>query len=142
MKLEDVIEIAAAPDVVWEVTTDVECWPEWMPTVSSVRRVDHGPFSVGSAAWIKQPALPETKWTVTSLAPGERFTWETQVRGMLMVATHEIMPAGAGTRNVLRLEITGFAGRLMWPLLGRSVRRSLEQENRGLKQRCEAVAAR
>lgn len=139
MKLENEKTIAAAPAVVWGVTVDIEHWPEWTPTVESVVRLDEGPFDVGSTARIKQPGLPEAVWRVTALEVGAGFTWETRVRGMRMVAAHELTPAGEGTKNTLRLEITGVVAVLLWPLIRRSVRRALEQENTGLKAACEAI---
>lgn len=138
MMLESVIQIGAPPHVVWAVTQDLERWPQWTPTMQSVKRVDQGPFDVGSTALIKQPGLPEAKWVVTALAPGERFTWETRVRGIRMIATHEITATEHGTRSVLRVEMAGLVARLLWPLLRSFTRRALEQENAGLKQRCEA----
>ncbi len=141
MKLENVTHIKAPPDVVWSVTEDVERWPEWSPTMETIERLDAGPFDVGSTARIKQPGLPPAEWRVTELVRGERFSWETRVRGMRMIGTHEVLPIEDGTRSLLRIEITGFPVVLFWPLIFFSVKKSLERENAGLKTRCEKLHA-
>lgn len=140
MKLENHKQIDAPPAVVWAVTEDVERWPEWTPTVQSAQRLDDGPFDVGSKARIKQPGLPETEWTVTSLSRGNGFTWETRVRGMHLVATHALAPSGVGTNSTLHIEMSGVAAVLLWPLIRSSASKSLERENAALKAACEAAA--
>jgi uncharacterized membrane protein len=139
IKLKNTIIIAAPRSVVWDVTVDVEGWPQWAPTFSSVKRLDKGPFDVGSSALIKQPGLPPAKWVVSSLTPGERFTWESRVRGIHMIATHELTTHPAGTQNVLRVELRGLVARLLWPLICFPASRSLQRENAGLKAKCEAI---
>jgi uncharacterized membrane protein len=140
MMLENVIRIDAPQDVVWNVTVDVENWPQWTPTVKSVKRLDEGPFACGSAALIQQPGLPEAKWVVTALISGERFTWESRILGIRMIGTHELSTKDTGTQSALRVEMSGIVARLLWPLICSSARRSLEQENAGLKAKCEALA--
>jgi uncharacterized membrane protein len=137
MTLEDTIHIAAPPDVVWAVTEEIERWPEWTPTVTAARRLDDGPFGIGSRARIKQPAQPETDWTVTEYVRGERFTWESRRRGLRLAGSHRIRRAESGTFNTLRIEATGVVAMLFWPLLRVAIRRALETESRGLKSRCE-----
>ncbi len=138
MKLENTIYIGASPSIVWKATEDVERWPQWTASVETVRRLDNGQFDVGSKVRIKQPGLPETEWRVTALTRGDGFTWETRIRGMRVIASHELTPSGAGTQNVLRIEMLGVVAVLMWPLVRPPLRKSLEQENAGLKTICEA----
>ena len=140
MQLDDRIDIDAPRDVVWAVTEAVERWPEWTPTVRAARRVDDGPFEVGSSAVLRQPGLPEAEWRVTSLVRGEHFTWEAEVRGIRMVATHDLADRGTGTVCTLRIELTGLAVTLLGPLVSLSVRRALRRENRGLKAESERRA--
>lgn len=141
MIIENTIHIEAPPDVVWAVTVDIDRWPEWTPTVTAARRLDEGPFGVGSVARIEQPGQPASDWTVTEHVREERFTWETRRRGLRMVASHQVRGEGSGTSNTLRLRASGWVAVVLWPVLRLAVRRALIQENQGLKTRCEARSA-
>jgi uncharacterized protein YndB with AHSA1/START domain len=37
------VDIDAPPDRVWAVMSDIERWPEWTPTVTSIARMGHRP---------------------------------------------------------------------------------------------------
>jgi len=137
MTVEDAIHIDAAPEKVWAVTVNVEQWPNWTPTVSTVVRLEKGPFGLGSTVRIKQPWQPESDWTVTEFLPGQRFVWETRRSGLGMKASHQLMRDGAGTTNLLRVQVTGSLGLLLWPVLRWAVRWALRQENQSLKSHCE-----
>jgi len=139
--MERELHIDAPPSIVWSVTTDVERWPDWTPTVQSVKFLGEEPFGLESVVRIKQPGLPEADWRVTALLPGEHMTWQTRVRGMRMVATHRLTPSGTGTMNRLIIEMSGIPVWLLWPLLRLSVGRALRQENAGLKAKCEQIAS-
>lgn len=141
MTLDHILHIDAPVDVVWKVTEDVDRWPDWTPTVEAARRLDQGAFDVGSTAVLKLPGLPESTWTVTSLTRGERFTWESRVRGIRMVATHEMRPLDASrTESLVRIQMLGPVVVLLWPLLRLVVGRQLPQENTGLQRRSEEIA--
>jgi Polyketide cyclase / dehydrase and lipid transport len=47
------VRVAAAPQRVWEVLADVENWPSWTPSVTSITRLDGGPLRIGSKVKIK-----------------------------------------------------------------------------------------
>ena len=49
MRFEATIDLAAPAQLLFEVYTDVERWPEWTASVTSVERLDQGPLSVGKS---------------------------------------------------------------------------------------------
>jgi hypothetical protein len=136
MQIEHAVEIDASRDAVWGVVVDVERWPEWTPTMEQVRRLDGGPFQLGSSAAIKQPQLPEAVWVVTAFTAGRQFTWETNVRGMRMVGSHELIETPAGCTSQLRLEVSGLTAWLLWPLVRNNAKTAIETENNCLRDRC------
>lgn len=139
MHVEHVTPIAAPPDLVWSVVTDVERWPDLASTMTSVVRLDDGPFRLGSQARIKQPAQPEAVWTVTEFAAGEGFTWETRRAGLRMAGVHRVTPSGTGSTNHLAIDAEGPLAVLFGILLRPLIRKALEEENAGFKARCEAL---
>lgn len=141
MRATNTIQIHATSDTIWTVATDIERWPEWTPTVFSAKRLDDGPFAVGSVALLKQPGLPEARWTVTELADGSRFVWESRVRGIQMIATHEVAETKAGAESRLSFETKGVFAALLWPLIGSAIKRAIEKENSSLKRFCEKKSA-
>jgi len=137
------VEIQASPEIVWAVMRDVERWPEWTPTVTSVRRLDTGPLAIGSRAIIRQPKLPPAKWRVTELDDvGKRFTWASKGPGVDVIARHWVESYGRSSRATLSLRFSG----VLAGLLGRITRglnyRYLALEADGLKKRCEGSGGR
>lgn len=137
MRVSHDIHIDAPVEAVWATTVAVERWPGWTPTVTAVKRLDAGPLERGSTVRLKQPLQPASEWVVTQVEKGKVFSWETRRRGLHVIATHELSPEGAGTRNVLHVEAKGAVAALLWPLLRLVIRRALAAENGGLKERCE-----
>jgi uncharacterized protein YndB with AHSA1/START domain len=138
MEQSAIVDIAAPPERVWEVLTDVEYWSEWTSTVTSVRRLDEGPLRPGSRAKIRQPRIPETEYVVTELEPGRSFTWVATSPGVLTTARHDASPLpGGGTRVRLSVEQSGWLGRLMGRFYRGLTDRYLANEADGLKARCE-----
>jgi uncharacterized membrane protein len=132
--------IDAPAEVVWQLTTDVGAWPTFMPTVTSVERLDDGPLRVGATARIKQPGQRTAAWTVTEFTPGSTFSWRSQRRGMAMVGSHRVAPEGTGSRSTLTLTMSGPLTPVLGRLLGPLMRRVLRTENACFKSRSEAVA--
>lgn len=133
------VEIQAPPDCVWAVMRDVERWPEWTPSVTSVRLLSRGPLAVGSRAIIRQPKLPPAKWRVTELdEPGRSFTWVSPAPGVRVIARHWVEPRGADSRATLSLRFEGLLAGLVARLTRALNERYLALEANGLKQRSEA----
>ena len=132
------VDIAASPERVWEVLSDVEYWSEWTPTVTWVRRLDDGPLRTGSRVRIRQPRVPETEYVVTELEPGRSFTWVASGPGVLTTARHDVGPLpGGGTRVRLSVTQSGLLGSVMGRVYRRLTDRYLANEADGLKVRCE-----
>jgi hypothetical protein len=132
------VEIQTAPEFVWEFMRDVERWPEWTPTVTSIRLLDRGPLTVGSRAIIRQPKLPPAKWRVIELdEPRRSFTWVSWGPGVSVIARHWVEACGGGSRATLSLRFSGvLAGLFAYVTRGLNDR-YLALEAKGLKQRCE-----
>jgi len=139
MKAAHCTTIHARPDIVWSATTELEHWPDWNPNVSEVVPQGSGPLAIGSQALIKQNGLPDTVWTVTALEAERQFAWQSRIRGVSMVASHIIESTGGNTQSRLEVEVAGFLGLLLWPLLRPALTRSIKAENGGLKAFCEQL---
>ena len=141
MKQSKAVEIGAPPERVWEVLIDVERWPEWTETVTSVTRLDEGPFRVGSRAKIDQPKIPETEYVVTELDAGRSFTWVATGPGVTTTARHDVEPLpDGGSRVTLSVEQSGWLGSIMGRFYRGLTDRYLANEAAGLKSRCEEEA--
>src|SRR5678815_4581770 len=81
------ITIDAPIEVVWSVFTDVERWPTWASSFTSVALVD-GPLRLGAKARIRRPGLPTVIWEVTKWEPGRSWTWTATSPGARTEASH------------------------------------------------------
>ena len=139
MDIKRVVDIAAPAEQVWAAMADVERWPEWTASVTSVERLEREPFGVGSRARIRQPRLPVAIWTVTALEAGRFFEWQSAVPGLLSVGRHRVDPAGDdASRVTLSLSWSGPLAPVIRLLFGNLSRRYVEMEGQGLKRHCEA----
>ncbi len=135
------IDVQAPVERVWEVLRDVERWPEWAPTVTSVRRLDDGPLTVGARARVEQPRIPPTEYVVTELEPARSFTWVATGPGVRTTARHLLERLDAGTTRVtLAVEQAGPVGAVMGRVYRRLTDRYLSAEADGLKARSEGRA--
>jgi uncharacterized membrane protein len=134
--------IGAPVDVVWGLTVDVTSWPQYMPTVQSVERLEEGPLRLGARARIKQPGQRAAVWTVTELTPGHTFSWRSQRRGLAMTGSHRVEPEGDGTRSTLTITMSGPLAPVLGPLLGPLMRRVLRTENGCFAERAAQASRR
>lgn len=140
MRWEHTLEIDTPVESLWAATLDVEALPTISPTtMTSVERLTSGELAPGSRVRVKQPGQPARVWTVTSVDAPHRFVWETKVGLATMVATHELRSAGAGSRNTLRLDLTGPGSGLVGRMVGRKLAQVLATENAGFKRVTESA---
>lgn len=138
MLFEQTGQIQASPETVWSVLVDVERWPEWTMSMSTVEHLGGGELREGSTVRIKQPRLPRLDWRVTTFEPMHSFMWTTSAMGVTTQADHVISSQTDGIVAVtLRITSTGLLSGVTSRLSAALTRRYLAMEADGLKRRCE-----
>jgi hypothetical protein len=120
---------------------DVARWHDWTPTITSVERLDDGPFQVGSRAKVRQPKLPQAVWEVTEVVDGRSFTWQATGPGMTTIAHHEVVPDGTGSKVTLSIEQTGPMGAVAAFVWRGLTQRYIELEAASLDKRVTHASA-
>ncbi len=139
MITEDTVEIEAPAPVVWSVYAQVDRWPEWTASVTSVVPKDGADLAIGRRYAIKQPWLPEVVWEVTEFEHGSGWIWRQRSPGAIAYAVHRVEPRGeTGTLVRQRIEQRGPLGSLVGLLIRGLTRRYLALEAQGLKAAAEA----
>ena len=128
------VDIDAPATVVWDVFSDVERWPEWTASVTSLIALDGPGIAVGKRFEIKQPRMPKLVWEVTDVEPGRSWTWVQRSPGGLTKASHDV-EALSGSRSRVRQQIDqgGPVGALVGLAMRSMTRRYLDMEAAGLK---------
>lgn len=132
------VEITAPPEVVWEVLTGFEQWPDWNPDVRSMSFA--GPVAPGSE--FRWKAGPGT--IVSTLEEVDRpryIRW--RGRTMSIKAMHEwrFEPSNGGTRVETEESFSGLLARLFRGSLQKTLDRSTESGLEHLKRESERRAA-
>lgn len=139
MHIERSIDIAAPPERVWAVFVDVERWHEWTASITSVQRLDQGPFGVGSRVLVRQPQLRPATFEVIECTAGRHFTWQTTTGGVSAVAGHVVEPVAGSTHVTISLDFTGFPLLFLGWWVRRITNRYFTMETEGLKRVSEAT---
>ncbi len=139
MKISHEIQINAPIESVWNLTLDIEAWPDHTTTMTKVEGLDPKPLAVGSRARIQQPAQPARIWTIKELRAPERFAWSTKLMGMTMTATHTLRSEGQLTVNALIVDMEGPLSMLFGWMLRGPILNAITSENEGLKAKLEGL---
>ncbi len=135
------IRIEKPAAFVWSILIDVERWPCWATSFTSVKLTSGRCLTLGSIVAIKQPLLAESSWTVCDWAEGKAFAWISRRTGMTATANHE--PIDCGDHCIFRQMMTfkGLLGRTAGWLGWRLITDYMEAEAKGLKETAEARPA-
>lgn len=143
--LETEVTIAAPPNVVWEILSDLDRYSEWNPFVIEAE----GSLAVGSRLEVRlqPPGGRATTFrpTVTVVEPERTFEWlgHLGVRGVFDGRHRfQLEPTAVGTRLVQSEQFGGILVPVLSRSLDRSTRAGFEAMNHALKARAEAVVGR
>lgn len=134
---EEFVDVDADPSRVWQVLVDVESWPEWTPSMTTVKMVTPQRLGLGSRVAIKQPRLAPAEMTVDRYAEGRSFAWSTRMAGLRTTADHVLEPTRNGTRVTLVMTQSGPLAGFVKIAYGRMIRRYVHMEATGIKKRAE-----
>jgi hypothetical protein len=128
------IEIAAPPEVVWDVLTAFDRWPIWNPEVKAMTVQE--PIVVGSTfRWKAGPSTVTS--TIQRLEPPRLIAWSGRTMGIRAIDVFQL-DAHDGTTLVREQESwNGLVARLLRKPLQRTLDRSLENGLRHLKAAAE-----
>jgi uncharacterized protein YndB with AHSA1/START domain len=131
------IEIAAPPEIVWDVLTRFEEWPQWNREVKSMSF--DGPVAPGSEfGWKAGPGRIAS--TLEQVEPPRLISW--RGRTMSIRAMHEwhLEPRDGGTSVQTEETFSGLLARLFRGQLQKTLDKSLEEGLEHLKGETERRA--
>ncbi|MBW3619768.1 MAG: SRPBCC family protein [Actinobacteria bacterium] len=139
-KVSDSTRIAAAPDTILDVITDIEAYPQWAEGVQSAEVLETDTQGRPARARFEVDAkVVEVTYTLTYTYTDNRVSW-TLVEGEplnQLDGSYTLAPSGAETDVTYELEadvdipLPGFMKK-------RAAKQILDQGLRGLKQRAES----
>jgi uncharacterized protein YndB with AHSA1/START domain len=81
------IEVAASPQIVWSVLTDITNWPSWNPDVKAASM--EGPLAAGTQfRWKAGPGTITS--TLQSVEPPHRIDWTGATFGIKAIHVHRL----------------------------------------------------
>lgn len=139
--------IAASPECVFEVATDLASLPETMSGIASVEVLSDGPFGEGTR-WRETRILygrqaTEEMW-VTGFDPPRSYVVEAESHGAHYRTEITFVPEGDGTRATFvfgarPLSLVARLFSVLGGLMLKSVRKALEQDLEDLKRVAESA---
>ena len=141
LRVERTVLIEASPEEIWDITNEVDRWPEWVTFTNRVTYVSGGPFGEGTVYREKGgPFNTESEWRITEFDPPRRQIHRGNLGIVQPVLTLELDPADGYTRahQTVDYELFPQLGPLGWLLerlfVHRLMQRSLNSTIKDLKR--------
>ena len=132
------VEIAAAPEVAWDVLTAISGWPSWNPAVTSVSFDGE----IGEGAAFRWKAGPGTiTSTIRDVDPLHRIAWTGTSFGVKAIHVHTFESRGDGTLVKTEESYDGLLARLLRRRLQTVLDTTLEGGLQHLKAEAERRGA-
>lgn len=126
MKVERSVEIAAAPEAVYELIMDPDCIARWVTIHTSFEELPDGRLERGSELTQRLHLAGRgftVRWKVVENEPARRVVWEGHgPMGSRAGVTYELSPTAVGTRFTYTNEFAlpgGPLGRVAGPVVRR-----------------------
>ncbi|MEM8907640.1 MAG: SRPBCC domain-containing protein, partial [Bacteroidota bacterium] len=95
------IEIAASPEVIWEILMDAEAWPDWYKGAKNVELLDTAQTMLSDSATFKWKTMGlKFQSTIQEFVPPYRLSWESRKKSIRGYHAWLIIPQN-GTCKVI-----------------------------------------
>jgi pimeloyl-ACP methyl ester carboxylesterase/uncharacterized protein YndB with AHSA1/START domain len=128
------IEIAAPPERVWELLSDIDRWPSWNPLVQ--RALINRPFRAGSVFRWKSGGFAVTS-TLREVTGKHRIAWTGKAFGTHAVHTWEIAATNRGSILKTAESFGGWLPKLMPGAMKRTLEETLPAWLKAIKAEAE-----
>jgi hypothetical protein len=133
------IEIAAAPETVWDVLTAIDRWPSWNPDIKSMSM--QGDLAEGSRfRWKAGPGTITS--TIRRVEPPRLIAWTGTTFGIKAIHIYRLEPRNGRTFVRTEESFKGIVARLMRGSLQKTLDHTLADGLRYLKDEAEKRAKR
>jgi uncharacterized protein YndB with AHSA1/START domain len=131
------IDIAAPPDIVWDVLTQLDRWPQWNPDVKSM--AFDGPLAPGSEfRWKAGPGTIVS--TLEQVEPPRFVRWRGRTMSIRAIHEWRLEPKDGGTAVETEESFYGLLARLLRGPLQKTLDKSLADGVEHLRREAERRA--
>jgi hypothetical protein len=132
------IDVAASPEIVWDVLTSIAGWPSWNPDVRSAAL--EGPLTKGTRfRWKAGPGTITS--TLEAVEPPHLIAWTGTTLGVSAVHVHRLEARGGATRVRSEESWDGLLVRLLRGRMTKTLQEAIESGLRHLKTEAERRSA-
>lgn len=144
--VEDRIEVAASPEVLWACFANLDKWPQWFPALVEAEWVTGTPWTISAQfRHIVRHGFPlgtvTTIATIVEVSASPYVVWEEKLAGMDTVHGFRFDATAAGTEVLSRYELYGSLALLARLFLTRRIHRTYRSALNGLKNYVETGTA-
>jgi uncharacterized protein YndB with AHSA1/START domain len=129
------IQIAAGPETVWDVLTDINGWPRWNADVKSARM--EGPLAVGSTFRWKS-GLASLTSTFQAVEPPSEIGWTGTTMSIKAVHVFRLEPRDGGTFVRSEESWEGFIASMLKGYSHKNIQSAISSILAGLKREAES----
>jgi uncharacterized protein YndB with AHSA1/START domain len=133
------VEVAADPEVVWEVLTSIDDWPRWNPDVSSAS-LEEGLSEGSRFRWKAGPGTITS--TLQRIDCPRLIAWTGRAFGIKAIHVHRLEPRGEGTVVSSEESWEGLPVRIFRGRMQKTLEESIEPGLGRLKAEAERRASR
>lgn len=133
------VEVAADPEIVWDVLTSIDDWPSWNPDVSSAS-LEEGLSEGSRFRWKAGPGTIIS--TLQRIDRPRLIAWTGRTFGINAIHVHRLEPRGEGTVVSSEESWEGLPVRIFRGRMQKTLEESIEPGLGHLKAEAERRASR